>query len=173
MSRAATLYLFVGHPGSGKTTAAEIICKLTGAAHIWADKERQQMFGRPTHSLAESGELYKALNQKTKKLLAAGRDVVFDTNFNYRVDRQRLRKIAETAGANTVIIQMVTPEALARERALAWNHADRNGMHREMTVETFERIVKHRQPLANEITPVRLDGRNLSEASVKKALGLK
>jgi hypothetical protein len=68
---------------------------------------------------------------------------------------------------------MVTPPALARERALAWNHADRNGMHREMSSETYERIVKHREPLANEMTPIRLDGRNLTEASVKKALGLK
>lgn len=131
------------------------------------------MFGRPTHSLAESGELYKVLNLKTKHLLQAGHDVVFDTNFNYRADRERLRKIAEAAGGDTVIIQMVTPEALARERALAWSHADRNGMHREMTVATFDRIKKHRQPLVNETTPIRLDGRNLSEASVKKALGLK
>jgi predicted kinase len=168
-----TLYLFVGFPGSGKTTAAEIICKLTGATHIWADRERQKMFGRPTHSLAESGELYKALNLKTRSLLRAGHDVVFDTNFNYRADRKRLGKIAESAGAATVIIQMVTPPALARERALAWNHADRNGMHREMSSETYERIVKHREPLANEMTPIRLDGRNLTEASVKKALGLK
>lgn len=168
-----TLYLFVGYPGSGKTTAAELICKITGAKHIWADRERQQMFGRPTHSLSESGELYKALNLKTKHLLQAGHDVVFDTNFNYRADRERLRKIAENAGAKTVIIQMTTPEALARERALAWNHADRNGMHREMSNETFDRIVKHRQALANETTPVRLDGRNLSEESIKKALGIR
>lgn len=168
-----TLYLFVGYPGSGKTTAAEIICRLTGAKHIWADRERQRMFGRPTHSLTESGELYKALNLKTKKYLIAGQDVVFDTNFNYRKDRQRLSKIADATGANTVIIQMVTPEALARERAMAWAHADRNGMHREMSQATFERIVNHRQPLANEITPIRLDGRDLSEATVKKALGLK
>lgn len=168
-----TLYLFVGYPGSGKTTAAEIICKLTGAKHIWADKERQQMFGRPSHSLTESGQLYKSLNQKTRHFLQAGNDVVFDTNFNYRADRERLRKLADEAGAQTMIIQMVTPEALARERAMAWNHADRNGMHREMSAETFERIVKHREPLANETTPVRLDGRNLTEASIKKALGLK
>jgi len=167
-----TLYLFVGHPGSGKTTAAELICSITNATHIWADRERQKMFGRPTHSLTESGELYRRLNEKTRALLSAGKDVVFDTNFNYRVDRQRLRKIADTCGAKTVVVQMTTPEALARQRALAPTHADRNGMHHHMAPETFERIVHHRQPLVNETTPVLLDGRNLTEESVKKALGL-
>jgi predicted kinase len=168
----ATLYLFVGYPGSGKTTAANLICELTGAEHIWADRERQKMFGRPTHSPAESGQLYRALNQRAKHLLATDHDVVFDTNFNYRADREHLKRIAASVGAKTVIIQMTTPEALARERALAGTHASRNHMHEAMSPKTFERIVHHRQPLSNEDIPVLLKGEDLTLESVKKALGL-
>lgn len=162
----------MGYPGSGKTTAANLICELTGAEHIWADRERQKMFGRPTHSHEESGRLYRELNQRTKHLLANDRDVVFDTNFNYRVDREHLKKIAKSADAKTVIIQMTTPEALARERALAGRHASRNKMPETMSPQTFERIVHHRQPLTNEDTPILLKGEDLTLESVKKALGL-
>ena len=91
----ATLYLFVGYPGSGKTTAANIICKLTGAEHIWADRERQKMFGRPTHSPQESAALYHRLNERTRQLLLQDKSVVFDTNFNYRRDRDHLRGLLE------------------------------------------------------------------------------
>jgi predicted kinase len=168
----ATLYLFVGHPGSGKTTAANLICELTGAEHIWADHERQKMFGRPTHSPEESAQLYRYLNQRTRDLLATDHDVVFDTNFNYRADREHLKNIATSVGAKTAIIQMTTPEALARERALIGSHATRNRMHETMSEETFDRIVHHREPLTNEDTPILLKGEDLTRESVKKALGL-
>jgi predicted kinase len=168
----ATLYLFVGYPGSGKTTAANLICKLTGAEHLWADRERHKMFGRPTHSAAESRQLYAALNQRTAELLKSGRSVVFDTNFNYRQDRRHLRAIAEEAGAKTVVIEMTTPVELARDRALAGSHAEKNGMDKAMSEETFERIVHHREHFEGGETAVLLSGENLTEASIRQALNL-
>ena len=168
----ATLYLFVGYPGSGKTTAANIICKLTGAEHIWADRERQKMFGRPTHSPQESAALYHRLNERTRQLLLQDKSVVFDTNFNYRRDRDHLRGLARSAGADTVIIEMTTPEDTARRRALAGKHAEKNGMPNPMSASTFERIVEHRQTYTNDEAPVRLGGEDLTEASVKRALKL-
>ena len=167
------LYIFMGNPGSGKTSVAKFIHELTGATHIWADRERQKLFAKPTHSVAESNELYEQLNRKAKRLLAAGHDVVFDTNFNYKKDRKHLRKLAASVGADVVVIQMTTPLALARERALAHDHADRNGMHHAMAPATFERINKHREPLSgDEPSPIAIRGENLTKADVRKALGL-
>ena len=167
-----TLYLFVGYPGSGKTTAANIICKLTGAQHIWADRERQKMFGRPTHTFEESAKLYNELNRRTRELLKSGDSVVFDTNFNYQKDRAYLQNLAADAGARTVIIEMTTPEETARQRALAGQHAEKNGMPNVMSQDTFERIVHHRQDYAPGEHPVYLNGEDITEASVKQALGL-
>jgi len=88
------LYLLIGYPGAGKTTISKLIASTTGATHLWADVERHKLFGKPTHSQAESLKLYDYLNQEAEKLLAAGHSVVFDTNFNFHDDRQKLREIA-------------------------------------------------------------------------------
>ena len=73
------LYLFVGYPGAGKTTASKIIAQHTGATHLWADHVRGKMFERPLHSVDESHQLYERLNQRTAELLAAGQSVIYDT----------------------------------------------------------------------------------------------
>ena len=71
------LYLMVGYPGSGKTTAALMIHELTGAVHLWADKIRRERFGQPTYSHEENVELYNHINELTAELLRAGNSVIF------------------------------------------------------------------------------------------------
>src|SRR4051812_25913295 len=100
----AKLYLFVGYPGAGKTTIAQLISERTGAVHIWADLERKKMFGEPEHSREENAKLYEYLNRKTAELLAAGQSVIFDTNFNFRKDRDHLSRIAEDNNSEAQII---------------------------------------------------------------------
>jgi predicted kinase len=169
----ATLFLFVGYPGSGKTTVANWICEATGAFHIWSDRERHNMFRRPTHSAEESQQLYRQLNERTRDMLDNGQSVVFDTNFNFKKDRDHLRDIAGSVDAEVKLIWMTTEEDVARERALHNKHAERNGYSDAMHAKTFDRIVGHLQPPTGREQPVRLDGRQLDKATALQALGLK
>ncbi len=159
------LYLLIGYPGAGKTTVSKIIAETTGAVHIWADVERQKMFGRPTHSQQESIELYDKLNEQAEQLLAAGKSVVFDTNFNFYADRQKLRDIANRHGAETIVAWIELPAETAKARAV--NTPDsRNGYQISMSETQFDAIVSKLEPPTEDEKTIKIDGAKLDRQAV-------
>lgn len=159
------LYLMIGYPGAGKTTVAKIIHDATGAVHLWSDIERHKMFGSPTHSEKESVELYDELNRRTEDLLAEGKSVVFDTNFNFRADRVKLREIAERQGAETVILWVTIPVEQARQRSIGTGQR-RNGYHTRMTEEHFDELVSKLEPPTEDEKVIKIDGAELDRGTV-------
>jgi predicted kinase len=166
------LYMLVGYPGSGKTTASQAIHQLTGAVHIWTDYERQKMFRLPTHAQGESDELYDFLNTRAEALLQAGTSVIFDTNFSFRADRDYLRLVAERSSAAVVLLWIQVPIDVARQRAIHPKHADRNGYDTTMQLATFERIVSHLEPPTADENPILIDGTKITASYVASKLQL-
>jgi predicted kinase len=165
-----TLYLMVGYPGSGKTTVSKIIHELTGAVHLWADHERQQMFKTPEHSHQENIKLYDELNERTDELLRQGKSVIFDTNFNFYRDRERLRRIAARNGAHAVVIWITTSKPVARERATQKSEGQDTRIWGNMPVADFDRIARNLQPPKDDEHTIELDGTNITAAYVQQKL---
>jgi predicted kinase len=167
-----TLYLFVGYPGTGKTTVAKIIHETTGAVHLWADQVRQQVFGKPTLSAEQTAELYAKLNDMTAQLLDEGKSVIFDTNFNFYNDRESLRALANQHSADMKLIWMTTPKDLARTRAVEDTMPQDTRIWGSMALGDFERISNNLQPPKVEEQAIELDGTNIDADVVKQKLGL-
>lgn len=166
------LYLMIGFPGSGKTTTSEYIHQLTGAVHLCADHERHDLFPNPTHSQAESTELYKILDDRTDTLLSEGKSVIFDTNFNFRSDRDLLRRIAAQNGATSKVIWVQTPREVALQRAQHIDHANTNRYTDTMTEADFIRLTSNLEPPTDDEQPIILNGQSLTITDVATALGL-
>ena len=157
------LYLFVGYPGSGKTSISKLIKEKTGAVHIWADRERHLQFKPVTYSRPESDELYTRLNSQCEQYLIEGKSVIYDTNFNFYLDRQLLRNIAKKHNAETVLIWMTTPIEIAKSRATSELHNSDTRILGVMKDEDFNRISNHlEKPLPSE-KPIKIDGTVINE----------
>ncbi|HEV7453868.1 MAG TPA: ATP-binding protein [Candidatus Saccharimonadales bacterium] len=165
-----TLFLMLGYPGAGKTTASRIIHKLTGAEHLWADRERKKMFTDPAYTHAENLELYDQLNKDTAALLGAGKSVIFDTNFNFYKDRERLRDIGGQHGAHTVVVWVTVPKDIARERATKDAHMQDTRVLGDMPVEHFERMSSNLQEPRNSEDFIHLDGTRIDMPTVAHAI---
>lgn len=165
-----TLYLMVGYPGSGKTTVARYISELTGAQHIWADYERQEMFGKQLQTSQSSKLLYRSLNSRVAQLLTAGTSVIFDTNFRFKRDRDALRVIAAAAGAEVKIIWVNTNKETARLRATVRADNAPNRFFGNISAADFERVTSHFQEPQLGEHPIILHGPIITKSDVSNAL---
>ncbi len=169
---AATLYLLMGFPGSGKTTASKLIAELTGATHLWADQIRREQIIHPTYSSKENRILYESLNKITAQLLHRNQSVVFDTNFNFYHDRQNLRKIAAQNNAQCVLIWVQVPQPLAKQRAVDESHLHTTRVLGAMPEDQFARLAQNLQPPRPDEQPIIFDGTKLTRSYVAAQLKL-
>lgn len=165
-----TLYLFIGYPGAGKTTTALKLAEATGAEHVWADRERRRMFGNPSHSFEESRQLYDVLNKQAESLLKSGKSVIFDTNFNYRADREHLRAIADSAGADTKTIWITTPREIAYHRAVHDSEGRETRQFGNMSESEFNTMADRLEPPDESEKVIKLDGSQLDISELLKQL---
>lgn len=163
------LYLFIGYPGAGKTTTAKVVAEQTGAVHLWADVERHKLFTDPNHSLKESNVLYEQLNTEADSLLSSGKSVAYDTNFNFRSDRQKLSDIAAKHAAETIVLWITTPLEVARQRAVG-EHIIRNDYAMHMSNEQFDAIVAKLEPPTSDEKVIKIDGTKLDQQQIVSLL---
>lgn len=101
----ATLYIFSGLPGSGKTTLSRLLARHVGAAHVRIDTIEQAL--RELCSLEVQGEGYRLAYRVAFDILNAGVSVVADSCNPIELTRSEWEQVAMDAGAPYVNIEVV------------------------------------------------------------------
>ena len=101
-----------------------------------------------------------------------GLSLVFDTNFNFYADRQKLREVAAEQSALSLVVWITTVKSIAKTRATQNAHAQGTRVLGDMSPETFERMSDSLEPPHPDERSIQLDGTKISVDYVRAALQL-
>jgi predicted kinase len=110
------LVLLSGLPGTGKSYFARRLAKATGAIVIETDMVRRTLYHPPRYTPGESFFVYQVSHHLIRDLLQRGHRVIFDATNLREAKREDLYRIADHARARLVIVRMVAPPEMVRER---------------------------------------------------------
>lgn len=105
----ATLYIFSGLPGSGKTSVSRLIARHLGATHLRIDTIEQGL--RDLCSLDVEGEGYRLAYRITADNLRLGTSVVADSCNPLELTRREWEDVARDVGVRYVNIEVVCSDA--------------------------------------------------------------
>jgi predicted kinase len=163
------LVMFVGIPGSGKTTFARQLAKELPAVILNSDSMRLGMWKtlddiQRTHKNTEERRhanqlTFGAMNYATKQILAAGDNVLYDCNANHKWERQEKHDIASEIGAMSVVIRISVPSELSLRRVQEREVThDQRRMSLERAVEVLERFTNEIEEPTPHERVITIDG---------------
>lgn len=154
--RKPLVVLFVGVPGSGKTTFARQLAEQLDAVTINSDAMRLAIWGsreavRASRSTIESRNqnnkmTFGAMDYVARQVLSSGHSVIYDANNNKRHDRLVYTRLAAAHGALAVVVRLRTPHDVALRRMQDRDETDdqlKFDMHRAAgTLNRFVRAIE-------------------------------
>jgi hypothetical protein len=145
----ATAYLIHGYLGAGKTTFARRLEREVGAVRFTPDEWMSRLFGEdPPAAIFQdkAAAILEVMEPLWLRCLALGVDVVLDFGFWTRSERDRARRLAGEAAANTVIYSMECEDQEALRRVCARNAENAHGLY--IAPETFALLKARFEALA-------------------------
>lgn len=128
------LVLVAGTVGSGKTTLSELLAEAMPAVVVASDRVRKRLAGLASeehggaalYTPAARADVYRALLDRARGVLAAGRSVLLDATWARRSQRADAAALAREVGAGFRIVEATCAQEVARERLAqrAAGHAD-------------------------------------------------
>jgi len=110
----ATLYIFSGLPGSGKTTLARLLAGRVGAAYLRIDTIEQAL--RDLCSFDVEGEGYRLAYRVAAEMLTLGVSVAADSCNPVELTRREWEQVAANAGARYVNIEVVCSDVVEHRK---------------------------------------------------------
>lgn len=144
------LVLISGLPGSGKSYFARRLAGRVKAVVIETDFVRRTLYPQPKYTGGESFYVYRVSHYLIRRLLERGYRVVFDATNLLERKREVLYNIAEQAEAKLVIVRVVAPEDVIRQRLESRERRPSPEDLSEATWAVYERMKKTEQPIRRQ-----------------------
>jgi predicted kinase len=110
------LIMMSGLPGSGKSYLSDRLAERLSAVAIESDRVRKALFSQPTYSAEESALVHRTCQETMRYLLRKGVRVIFDATNLVEFQREGIYSLAERSGARLLIVRVVAPEEIVRQR---------------------------------------------------------
>ena len=98
------LLILYGFPGAGKTYFARQLSENIQAAHLQADRIRNELFEQPRYDKQENDIVSQLMDYMTEEFLTAGLSVVYDANTMRSAQRHVLRDLAFKTHAQPLVV---------------------------------------------------------------------
>lgn len=122
----ATLYIFAGLPGAGKTTLSQALARQVGAVHLRIDTIEQGL--RDLCAMKVEGEGYELAYRIAADNLRLGLDVVADSCNPITLTRRAWESVAQDAAADFVNIEVICSDAAEHRQRVETRRASVAGL---------------------------------------------
>jgi len=151
----STLIIICGLSFAGKSTLGDAIAKRFAYEQVDVDITKLNLYGQDAkdEQLTQSDwdRIYGETDNLILNYLHAGKNVI-DASRNFRkIERQHIRALTKTLGADVVTIHVDTPEVVARQR-LHENRLTRTRV--DHPDAAFNEIVNVMEPSSKDETPL-------------------
>ncbi len=110
------LIVMCGLPGTGKSHVSKRLSEKIPLTIIESDRIRKDLFPSPSYTVTENACLFSVCHSVIRSLLGEGKTLIFDaTNLRER-SRNTLRGIARQCSADRLVLNVVAPSSLVKER---------------------------------------------------------
>lgn len=122
----ATLFIFAGLPGTGKTTLSQQLARRVNAVHLRIDTVEQAL--RELCHLQVEGEGYRLAYRIAADNLRLGNDVVADSCNPLELTRREWEQIAVDNGSTFLNIEVVCSDGREHRRRIETRNSDVKGL---------------------------------------------
>lgn len=150
-----------GYPGSGKTFFSRNLCERNNWLYLSSDRIRRKTYPEPTYTKDESRAVFGFMDYLAEEALSKGISVVYDANFNFASDREKLEGIATRQNSIHALVHIQTPEDVAFPRTQSRHdnaHETEKDIYRPITKEVYEELKAEMEPLGTSDRVIAING---------------